>query len=144
MARDIDNSQDIMDSRDIIERLEELQSERDDKAAEIKRLKAEGADKEDLESLRDELNDLDEELEPLKAFCEECSGYAPDWEHGATVIRDSYFQEYAEQLADDCGMVDSKIADKWPYRCIDWEKAAEELQQDYTCVDFDGVDYWVQ
>ena len=32
----------------------------------------------------------------------------------------------------------------WPFNCIDWEKAAEELQQDYMSIDFDGVTYWMR
>ena len=32
----------------------------------------------------------------------------------------------------------------WPYSCIDWEQAAEELQQDYMSVEFDGVTYWMR
>lgn len=27
---------------------------------------------------------------------------------------------------------------------VDWERAARELQMDYTPVEFDGVTYWVR
>lgn len=30
----------------------------------------------------------------------------------------------------------------WPYNCIDWEKAANELKQDYSTVDFEGETYY--
>jgi hypothetical protein len=30
----------------------------------------------------------------------------------------------------------------WPRNCIDWKEAAEQLQQDYSCVEFDGTTYW--
>lgn len=62
--------------------------------------------------------------------------------HGESLIRDSYFEEYAEQLADDIGAIDRNA--KWPVNCIDWEKAARELQYDYTEVDFDGEAYWIR
>ena len=52
-------------------------------------------------------------------------------------VRDSYFVQYARELADDIGVP------RWPFNCIDWQKAADELQQDYYDVDFDGVTYWV-
>ena len=57
-------------------------------------------------------------------------------------IRDSYFQTYAQELADECCEMPKDI--KWPYTCIDWEKAARELQMDYTSVEFDGITYWVR
>src|SRR5208283_4356595 len=65
-----------------------------------------------------------------------------EWEDGATLIRDSYFEQYAEELADDIGAIDKNAG--WPLTCIDWTKAAEQLQQDYSSVDYDGVDYWVR
>ncbi len=48
--------------------------------------------------------------------------------------------DYAQELADDCGMVPSDLS--WPLTCIDWEQAARELQQDYTSVSYGGHDYW--
>lgn len=37
-----------------------------------------------------------------------------------------------------------KDANRWPFTCIDWDKAAQELQMDYTSVEFDGITYWVR
>ena len=45
-----------------------------------------------------------------------------------------------EELADDIGAIPRDVA--WPYTCIDWERAARELQYDYTGADFDGVTYY--
>ena len=120
---EISNTQDVIDSRDVIARIEELE--------------ADGA----LASAEDP-SDEDAELRALHDLTAEAEGYAPDWRDGATLIRDSYFERYAEELADDCGLVPAGLA--WPCNCIDWEKAARELQMDYTCVSFDGVDYWVR
>ncbi len=111
------NMDDVLDSRDIIERIELLESLED----------------------RDELEA--EELTALKALTEEASG-SPDWSYGETLIRDSYFQNYAQELAEDCGML--KDATSWPLTCIDWEQAARELQYDYTSAEFDGVTYWIR
>ena len=30
---------------------------------------------------------------------------------------------------------------KWPYTCVDWERAADELRQDYSSTEFDGKTY---
>lgn len=121
-TKEISNTDDIIDSRDVIARIEELEEF----------LQSEGL-----------MNtDALEELTALKALAEEASGYAADWQHGEALIRDSYFKEYAQQLADDIGAINSDAT--WPNNCIDWEKAARELQQDYTAVDFDGVTYWIR
>lgn len=82
------------------------------------------------------------ELVALRALRDEAAPYCPDWQHGATLVRDSYFKEHAQQLADDIGAIDSDA--KWPINCIDWDEAARELQQDYTSVEFDGVTYWIR
>ena len=64
-----------------------------------------------------------------------------DW-YPVTLIRDSYFQDYAQELADEIGAIDNKIG--WPNTCIDWEKAARELQWDYSSVEVNGVTYWTR
>ncbi|KVE35712.1 hypothetical protein [Burkholderia sp. BDU5] len=46
----------------------------------------------------------------------------------------------ASELASDCDMI--KRDATWPNNCIDWERAARELQVDYSSVEFDGVTYW--
>lgn len=115
---EITNSQDVIDSRDVIARIDDLQ---------------------DLE-VPDE--DEQTELAALLALQEEAEGYSPDWKYGAVLIRDSYFKEYAQELADDIGAVDRNAT--WPANCIDWDEAARQLQQDYTSVEFDSVTYWVR
>lgn len=82
-----------------------------------------------------------EELTALEALADEAEGCC-DWQHGETLVRDSYFQEYAQELAESCGMVPDNLT--WPCNCIDWEHAARELRYDYTSVEFNGVTYWVR
>ena len=123
MPNRINNSMDVIDSRDVIARIEELENDRDDKNVGL--LEIEVA-----------------EREALTALAHEASDYAPDWQSGATLIRDSYFEDYAQELAEDIGAIDSNAT--WPNNCIDWERATRELQMDYTEVDFDGVTYWIR
>ena len=152
------NSQDLIDSRDIIARIEELEEERAELEADVESAKETFKDAQDdtsalstedkadaeegVTDAADALADWDasenaEELRALQGLADEgiCS-----WNDGATLIRDSYFQEFAEGFAEDIGAIDKNVG--WPLTCIDWEKAAEELQQDYSSVDYDGVDYW--
>lgn len=113
--KEITNSEDLIDSRDVIARIRFL----------------EGTEDEDERA----------ELKALEALQEEAQGYAPDWKHGSTLIRDSYFETYAQELAEDIGAISRNA--QWPLGCIDWEKAADELKQDYTSVEFDGETYWI-
>ena len=48
--------------------------------------------------------------------------------------------EYAQDLAEDCGMVDTNA--RWPMNCIDWEQAARELQMDYSNILIHDSTYW--
>lgn len=115
----IDNTDDVIDSRDVIARIEALQ---------------------DVEPDLDD--DEREELASLVKLASDCESWVEDWEHGAQLIRYSHFEAYAQELAEDCGMVDTQA--KWPMNCIDWEQAANELKHDYSEVDFAGVSYLVR
>ena len=115
--KDITHFEDLIDSRDIIDRIEYLRDWADFPAAK-------------------------KELAVLESVQEDAEQYASEWRYGEALIRDSYFKEYAQELAEDCGMVED--SNQWPNRCLDWDQAAEELKYDYTTVDFDGVDYWVR
>lgn len=128
MPRDLDNSADIIDSRDVIARIAKLENER-----------AAQPNKHDRKIW--DRSDDGEELAKLRALDSEGEGCA-DWKHGETLIRYSYFEEYARQLAEDLGCIKSDAA--WPANCIDWERAARELQMDYSSISFDGVEYWIR
>ena len=127
MTKEITNSDDIIDSRDVIERIEELRDELADALEDKDRAVA---------------NDILGELIPLESLAKEASEYSPDWQYGEALIRDSYFEDYAQELADDIGAIPDGYT--WPTSCIDWKAAARDLQVDYTEVDFDGVSYWIR
>ena len=108
---------DVIDSRDVIEAIDELEVEEeltDDEAA---------------------------ELVALQLFAAEASEVS-DWQYGEQFIRDDYFEDYARELAEDIGAIPADAG--WPARCIDWAQAARELRMDYTSYTFDGVTYWAR
>ena len=115
------NRNDVIDSRDVIERIAELKDE------------IEG-----LATDSEELGEAMDELATLEALQAEAEDYAPDWRHGEALIRDSYFTDYAREYAEDIGELGSMAA------YIDWDRFASDLQMDYTSVDFDGVTYWIR
>ena len=113
---------DYLDVRDIIARVETLESERDD-------------DAESFDAA---------ELAALAAILDDMKGYGGDeqWRgnwYPVTLIRDSCFTEYAEELVTDCGYI-SKDFPHWI--AIDWDATARAVQQDYTSTEIDGVTYW--
>jgi hypothetical protein len=131
-ARDISNSDDIIDSRDVIARIEELKDE----------IESVEIPENEIGGPNDTMAEERDELAKLEAFAEEAEGCCADWKYGEALIRDSYFVEYAQQLAEDVCEMPSAV--KWPYTCIDWDQAAKELQMDYTSVEFNGVTYWTR
>jgi len=128
MTDEITNDADVIDSRDIIARIEDLESRKAD---------------EDDALTEEELS----ELQALQGLAAEAEPYAPDWIHGETLIRHSYFQDHIQELIDDCYEMPKELkSGAWPYRhmTIDYEAAAEEAKQDYTEVSFGDVSYWVR
>lgn len=117
----ISNKDDVIDSRDIIGRIEELVDE-----IEINN------DACDVEYLK-------EELEILTSIADECSGFTPDWKHGTTLIRDSYFVDYIKEVVFESGYIKKDVP--W-WIVIDWEDTAENVKNDYMEVDFCGVTYY--
>lgn len=126
--RELDLTADIIDVRDIIARIEELAQ--------------------DLTTYSAEAHahpELVEEHAALCAIMADLAGAGGDeqWEgdwYPLTLIRDRYFQTYAQELAVDCGDYPKQV--RWPYTCIDWELAANELLHDYTRADIGGVTYY--
>lgn len=127
----ISNTDDLIDSRDVIARIEELSVLRQPGPVHI-------SDENDYT----DQDSLFAELATLEALAAEGANSAPDWTHGVALIRDSYFETYAQDFARDIGAL--KDDGNWPYGYIDWARAAEALQMDYTSIDFDGVTYWVR
>jgi hypothetical protein len=129
-TKEISNSDDVIDVRDVIARFEELETELDDAH--------EDSETNEALDLRAEFDTLKELLSDL-----ESNGGDEEWRgawYPVTLVRDSYFRDYAQEEAEDLDLVKSDA--RWPYTCIDWRQAAEELKQDYSTVEFDGVTYW--
>src|SRR5688572_21024818 len=98
--------------------------------------------------VRDVIENVENDAEncpELVALLEELKGnggdeqWNGDW-YPLGLIHEDHFKDYAQELAEDCGMI---VADAiWPNNCIDWDEAADELKVDYTTVEFDGETYY--
>lgn len=113
---------DILDSRDIIARIEYLEGRLNDEDDPL--------DVDEREEL-DALTDLAQDGESV-----------PDWHYGEALIRDDHFEDYARELAQDIGAIDR--AASWPLSYIDWAAAADALKMDYADLTFMGYMYWAR
>lgn len=70
------------------------------------------------------------------------SGYTrEDWEsQDEILIPRSEFKDYAEELANDIGAIDTRNS-SWLTGCVDWDQAADKLEQDYSSVTVDNEEY---
>lgn len=151
--REVNNSEDILDIRDVFKRIEELEEELEqitELEDEIESLDPDEDRKEirtatdNLKKLRKELESEDEELKILMSFVEDFEGYGGDEEwrgnwYPLTLVRDSYWEDFAEELCEDSGYIPTDFP-SWIE--IDWEKTADNIKVDYTSGKFDGVTYW--
>jgi hypothetical protein len=116
----------VINSREIIERIEELEQQKEEWVA----------DQYNLEF--PEQDELDE-LQKLVGQCKDCA----DWEYGETLIREDYFVEYCKDLVKDTGDIPSNLP--WYIEDhIDWNGVADELKVDYMEVDFNGNTYYIR
>lgn len=140
----IDFKADLVNTRDIIGRIEEIELEYTDDEGEL-------ADQ-DTWTPEDRL-----EWRGLSEIIEEVGDEA---RHGVTLINEGYFTEYARDwYADTYGNTyqryDSRqykrvdvtwdeLMSTLPFSCIDWERVAQEVYSDYSQLEIDGTTYLYQ
>jgi len=156
------------DSRDIINRISELDSEIYDCKEEIEELDGEISDLQDeidnvedmteeeikknqdeikeaeknIESLKANLSDLEKEFKQLDDFEDEFQGYCDNWKYGATLIHDDYFVDYIKNdLVPDL-FSEMRDLPSWLANNIDWDGVAEDFKVDFTSGEIDGNTYW--
>ena len=146
-----------LDTRDLYKRKCELESLRDavttarEELEEAKANLAESTEEtEDKEAVSDAESNLEvaesdfgdeekAELEELETLENEVSEFM----HGETMIPENDFEDYAREMAEDIHGKAIREA-TWPFNCIDWTEAAEQLQQDYATVEYQGESYYVR
>ena len=130
-----------LDTRELQERLEELEEMRESYIRDNSQNHESEEESEEeftrlsIEWSKDNVEEA-EELEELISLRDEIGS---EWKHGVTLIPEDDFEEYAKQLAEDLGMINESAS--WPNNCIDWERAARELQMDYSSTTFQGTEY---
>lgn len=141
----------IIDTRDLQERLEELQGLKEavetaqsivDELMVSDLAAAQPNFDEKLDEARAELDeaceafdsDAQSELEELEALSEEVS----EWTSGNQLIPEDDFEDYCQELCEDIGDIPKDLPS---YIVIDWEATARNLKADYSEVEYQGTTY---
>src|SRR5699024_9026179 len=148
---------DVFDTRDLIEYKEYLESElvdyyndyledhntNVDEDEQMEEITTFGEVDTALEGFYERYGEEIEEYEAIEQCCEELEQYAPDVLYGEAVINEDYFEEYCKELVKDIGYLPDNLA-----ACIenniDWEGVADDLRVDYTEIEYNGNNYLVR
>lgn len=137
MANEYIKHEDVLDVRDI--------------AAQVRKAGyvAYDADTEDFSE-----DERDEAREALEAYASALDRLGVDYEDGAeslaaaweeldgpTMIREPHWENYVEEYLKELGYLPRDLA--W-FIEIDWSATAENVRQDYTDVELDGVTYYIR
>ena len=133
-STELDLTADVIDVRDVIARIEELERELDDDNMPVTRAIVDG----------DDVSRRRYELAQLQAIMDELKGYGGDeqWRgdwYPVTLVDDAYFVDYARELVIDCGGLPRDVPE-WIE--IDWRATARNIQTDYSSVEINGRTYW--
>jgi len=147
------NFESVVDSRNIEERIEELESDRQDL---LDILEEEETALDDIEPDEDNTDEF-EAVKQARQALEEFDKYDNDggdlkklvalrddvgsseWIDGIDLINEDYWVEYVEEMLKDIGDLPSDI----PYCiAIDWEQTAENIRVDYSSVEYDGDTFY--
>lgn len=143
----LDLTADIIDIRDIIERIEELEEQTagirsGSPLSPTEFLKAYRSFHYPKEGYSDSVL---AELATLTAIMEELKGnggdeqWRGDW-YPVTLIRDHYFTDYCREFVQDIGDLPKDIP---AYIAIDWDATADNLRVDYSSIEITYNDRWV-
>jgi hypothetical protein len=141
-------SNNILDSRDLEQELTELLEQFNDWRSNLtdeeiydlaEKCECEVSDLTELDFLLEWDSSDSERIAAIQDLKNEVN--SREWDYGIQFVKDSYFEEFALDEAENIGAFNAR-ENSWPYNCIDWKKAAEELQYDYSSVEFDGLTYW--
>jgi len=127
----IDETQDFIDSRDVINRIDELERMRDDWNA-----WNEAPDRDPDDEPEEFTRDDEKELEELTDLQDECN-YG-DWHYGETLISEDAIESYLDEMVRDCYAIPELPA------FMSIEIDYEALKMDYQVVTLRGFDFYIR
>jgi len=134
---------DILDTRDLIEKRDELKEtifnsfietfpQYEDQTDSFEDILL---DEEELESWKEE---FEHELEEIDEIDQIENDLGDEFIHGVTLINNDDFEEYTKDLLEELDYI-PKDFPSWIE--IDWEATSKNVEQDYTDVTYRGVNY---
>jgi hypothetical protein len=134
---------DVFDSRDILEKIDELKSEALSLKNEIFELRQKRK-LSDVSLIQYQKKIITKEITILQNFKQDCENYTSEFESGATIISWRYFDDYCEEYAYEFGYISkSKNYSNPLYNCIDWRQWADFMRQDFAEVSCEGGNYFI-
>lgn len=136
--------QDFIDTRDLIERRDELKQSILDSFIETFEHYEDQTNnfddilfqEEEIQSWKEDWLDELEEIEEINSIEDELGS---EFEYGVTLVEENYWEEYVEELLIDCGYISKDL----PYWIeIDWKETASNVKQDYTEIEYLGRTYY--
>lgn len=133
----------IIDSRDLLERKEELKQQvLDSFLEEFPQYEYMTDSFEDIRFGEEEIENWKEdwaaELSEITRIEELDNEVGSEFTYGISLIEEYHFKDYCEELLIDCGYI-SKDFPMWIV--IDWGATADNIRMDYSEVAFDGKTY---
>lgn len=163
MSNTITNQDSTIDSRDVIERIEELEADYDYLQSRYQDClehvqTAEQTDGFMYDNKGNTLNELQskmeearkaltiwgnsedyKELATLKALADQGESESSDWAYGEQLIRHDYFKQAMDEMVADCYTLPKDLP-FWMSITYDYDA----LKQDYAEIDYDGVTYYIR
>lgn len=136
--------QDIIDTRDLIEKRDELkQSILDSFLENFEHYEDRTECFEDIlfeeEEIQSWKEDWEDEFEQIEEINKVEDLIGSEFDYGCILFSEDYWEEYVEDLIIDCGYI-SKDLPSWIE--IDWEATANNVKVDYTEVEYQGQTYY--
>lgn len=139
------NKMNIQDTRDLLEKREELKQQILDSFLETFEHYAEQTDTfEDIRFEEEEIQswkeDWSNELEQIEEIDNVESEVGREFDYGCTLIDEDDFEEYCEDLVKDIGDLPKNLP-SYIENNIDWSGVADDIRMDYSTVDYQGTTY---
>ena len=128
---DFSTAPDYFDSREVIERIAELELE----------YGPEDGDSIDIIHTEKMTEDEHDEYEALKELAAQAENDVADWQYGETFIHEEEFVEYVKDLVIDCGYIHKDMPG---WIVIDWDETADNMKEDYEEYTFRGQTYYAR
>jgi hypothetical protein len=142
VAYEPDYNADIIDTRDLVDRFNELEEELEEFEEIIALYNSRASEFDTLAEFKDWYSDeyeLYEELEKIRELTEDLSDADDDFEDGIILIAEENFTAYCKDLVEDIG--DAPVLPTYMVVDIDWDATADNLRVDYSEVEFHGNTY---